>query len=155
MAATITINGAEHMVDVEDDVPLLWVLRDILHMTGTKFGCGAGLCGACTIHLDGSARFACLTPVGSVRGASVTTIEGLKEDPIGRAVQDAWIETDVVQCGYCQPGQIMRAVALLAETPEPSDDEIDETMRPSLCRCGCYPRIRAAIHDAAVRVASA
>lgn len=149
MSTTVNVNGVDRAVDVDEDMPLLWVIRDVLGMTGTKFGCGAGLCGACTVHIDGEAQFACQTPIASVGAAKVTTIEAMKDSPVGKAVQDAWIETDVVQCGYCQPGQIMRASALLAKTPKPTDADIDEVMYANLCRCGCYPRIRAAIHKAA------
>jgi len=149
VTTTITINGTVRQVDVDDDTPLLWVIRDVLGMTGTKFGCGAGLCGACTIHIDGEARFACQTPVSDVGTGKVTTIEAMQDSPVGKAVQEAWVETDVVQCGYCQPGQIMRASALLAKTPKPTDADIDAFMATNLCRCGCYPRIRAAIHRAA------
>jgi isoquinoline 1-oxidoreductase alpha subunit len=145
---TVNVNGVDHQVDVDDDMPLLWVVRDVLGMTGTKFGCGAGLCGACTVHIDGEAQFACQTPIASVGTSKVTTIEAMKDSPIGKAVQEAWIDTDVVQCGYCQPGQIMRACAMIAKNPQPTDAEIDEVMYTNLCRCGCYPRIRAAIHKA-------
>jgi isoquinoline 1-oxidoreductase alpha subunit len=151
MPTTLTINGAPHSVDVDDDMPLLWVLRDVLGYHGTKFGCGAGLCGACTVHIDGQAQFACQTPVSAVGQAKVTTIEAMKDDAVGRVVQQAWIDDDVVQCGYCQSGQIMRATALLAATPQPTDAQIDETMSVNLCRCGTYPRIRAAIRRAAAR----
>jgi aerobic-type carbon monoxide dehydrogenase small subunit (CoxS/CutS family) len=144
----LTVNGAPHQVDVSPDTPLLWVLRDTLGLTGTKFGCGAGLCGACTVHLDGEAARACLTPVSEVAGKSITTIEGLSPD--GRhPVQLAWIAEQAVQCGYCQPGQIMAVVALLAKIANPSDAEIDEAMAGNLCRCGTYVRIRRAIHRAA------
>lgn len=149
MTTTININGSDRSVDVDEDMPLLWVLRDVLGMTGTKFGCGAGLCGACTIHIDGKAQFACQTPISIVGTSKVTTIEAMKDSAVGKAVQQAWVDADVVQCGYCQPGQIMRASALLAKTPQPTDAEIDEEMYANLCRCGCYPRIRAAIHRAA------
>jgi len=149
MTSTINVNGSERSVDVDEDMPLLWVIRDVLGMTGTKFGCGAGLCGACTVHIDGEAQFACQTPISVVGAAKVTTIEAMKDSAVGKAVQQAWIDADVVQCGYCQPGQIMRASALLARTPRPTDAEIDEVMHANLCRCGCYPRIRAAIHRAA------
>ena len=149
MAITVNVNGEDRTVDVDDDMPLLWVIRDVLGMMGTKFGCGAGLCGACTVHIDGEAQFACQTPVAAVGNAKVTTIESMKDDPVGKAVQQAWIDADVVQCGYCQSGQIMRATALLHSTPKPTDAQIDEVMYANLCRCGCYPRIRAAIHRAA------
>lgn len=149
MTYTINVNGSEQTVDVDDDMPLLWVLRDVVGMMGTKFGCGAGLCGACTVHINGEAQFACQTPISAVGASKVSTIEAMKDTPVGKAVQEAWVEADVVQCGYCQPGQIMRATALLAKSPHPTDAEIDEVMYANLCRCGCYPRIRAAIHRAA------
>ena len=152
---TINVNGKDRTVDVEEDMPLLWVIRDVLAMPGTKFGCGAGLCGACTVHVDGEATFACQTPISAVGTAKVTTIEAMQDTPIGKAVQEAWVEADVVQCGYCQPGQIMRAAALLAKTPKPDDAQIDAVMSANLCRCGCYPRIRAAIHRAAAQGAMA
>ncbi|HEY9344438.1 MAG TPA: (2Fe-2S)-binding protein [Inquilinus sp.] len=148
MAFTITVNGAPHAVDVDGDTPLLWVLRDTLGMTGTKFGCGAALCGACTVHLDGQAVRSCQTPVDSVGAAAVTTIEGLSADR-SHKVQQAWIAEDVPQCGYCQSGMIMAAAALLAQTPKPSDADIDAAMT-NICRCGTYNRIRAAIHRAAL-----
>jgi isoquinoline 1-oxidoreductase alpha subunit len=146
---TINVNGKDRTVDADDDMPLLWALRDVLGMTGTKFGCGVGQCGACTVHIDGEAQFSCQTPIATVGAGKVTTIEAMKDSPVGKAVQDAWIDSDVVQCGYCQPGQIMRATALLKTTPQPTDAQIDEVMYANLCRCGCYPRIRAAIHRAA------
>lgn len=149
MAITINVNGTDRTVDVEEDTPLLWVLRDVLHMNGTKFGCGAGLCGSCTVHVDGEAQFACQTAVGDVGKAKVTTIEALQDSPVGRAVQQAWIDTDVVQCGYCQPGHIMRAAALLAKTPHPDEEQIRSTMSANLCRCGCYSRIYEAIRTVA------
>lgn len=149
MSYALSINGETHVVDADDDMPLLWVLRDIVGLTGTKFGCGAGLCGACTVHVDGRAEFSCQLPVSSLADSKITTIEVMRDSPVGKAVQDAWVDEDVVQCGYCQPGQIMRASALLAATPSPSDEDIDATMYGNLCRCGCYPRIRAAIHRAA------
>jgi aerobic-type carbon monoxide dehydrogenase small subunit (CoxS/CutS family) len=143
-----TVNGARREVDVRPDTPLLWVLRETLALTGTKFGCGMALCGSCTVHLDGAPIRACATPVSAVAGKHVTTIEGLS--PRGdHAVQRAWIELDVPQCGYCQPGQIMSAAALLAGNPQPSDDDIDAAMAGHICRCGTYVRIRAAIHRAA------
>ena len=145
---TLRINGSEHHVDVSPDTPLLWVLRDTLQMTGTKFGCGAGLCGACTVHADGDAIRACLTPVSQAVGKNLTTIEGLS--PTGMStLQQAWIEEQVPQCGYCQSGQIMAAAALLARTPQPSDDQITQAMSGNICRCGTYDRIRKAIHRAA------
>jgi isoquinoline 1-oxidoreductase alpha subunit len=149
MAFTLKINGTPHDVDVDGDTPLLWVLRDVLGMTGTKFGCGLALCGACTVHVDGQAVRSCQTPVDSVGDGAVTTIEAVGETPQGQALQKAWLELEVVQCGYCQSGQIMSAAALLAETPKPTDDDIDAAMSGNVCRCGTYQRIRAAIHKAA------
>ena len=144
----LNLNGKDAELDVEDDMPLLWVLRDTLGLTGTKFGCGMALCGACTVHLDGAAIRSCVTPVRAAAGKNVTTIEGLSPDS-SHPVQRAWIELDVPECGYCQSGQIMSAAALLAKTPQPSDDEIDAAMDGNICRCGTYQRIRAAIHRAA------
>jgi aerobic-type carbon monoxide dehydrogenase small subunit (CoxS/CutS family) len=144
----LTVNGEPVEVAVAREVPLLWVLREELGLTGTKFGCGAGLCGACTVHVDGEATRACLTAVGAVDGRAVTTIEGLGRGGL-HVLQEAWLELDVSQCGYCQPGQLMAAAALLAERPHPTDAEIDEAMTGNLCRCGTYPRIRAAIRRAA------
>jgi aerobic-type carbon monoxide dehydrogenase small subunit (CoxS/CutS family) len=142
------VNGKEHDVSVPEDMPLLWVLRETLGLTGTKFGCGVALCGACTVHLDGKALRSCVLPVSSAVGHRITTIEGL--DPNGaHAVQRAWAELDVVQCGYCQPGQIMSACALLREAPRPTDADIDAAMSGNICRCGTYQRIRAAVHRAA------
>ncbi len=143
-----TLNGKPQTVDVAPEMPLLWVLRDVLGMTGTKFGCGMALCGACTVHINGSATRSCVTQIKSVAGKSVTTIEGLSADAT-HPVQQAWIEHDVPQCGYCQSGQIMNAASLLAKTPHPSDADIDEVMRGNICRCGTYQTIRAAIHRAA------
>jgi isoquinoline 1-oxidoreductase subunit alpha len=142
------LNGKDTEVDVDADMPLLWVLRDTLGLTGTKFGCGMALCGACTVHLDGAAIRSCVTPVSAASGKRVTTIEGLSPDS-SHPVQKAWIELDVPQCGYCQSGQIMSAAALLAQTPQPSDAEIDAAMSGNICRCGTYQRIRAALHRAA------
>ena len=142
-----TLNGKAQAVDVPAQMPLLWVLRDTLGMTGTKFGCGMALCGACTVHQNGQAIRACITPVSSVAGKNITTIEGLSPDST-HAVQKAWIELDVPQCGYCQSGQIMAAAALLAKKGRPSDADIDEVMRGNICRCGTYQSIRAAIHRA-------
>jgi isoquinoline 1-oxidoreductase subunit alpha len=149
MSFAIKVNGNTHSVDVEGDTPLLWVLRDVLGMTGTKFGCGAALCGACTVHIDGVATRSCVTPIDSVGGSAITTIEAIGETPAGKAVQKAWLDLEVVQCGYCQSGQIMSAAALLAENPGPSDADIDDAMSGNICRCGTYPRIRAAIKQAA------
>lgn len=149
MAYTLKVNGAKRTVQAPPDKPLLWILREDLGLVGPKFGCGAGLCGACTVHLDGQPVRACQTPVATAAGAAVTTIEGVAQRPAGRAVADAWIALDVPQCGYCQAGQIMSAVALLETTPRPSDAEIDAAMAGNLCRCGTYHRIRDAIHRAA------
>jgi isoquinoline 1-oxidoreductase subunit alpha len=149
MAFTITVNGTAQTVDVDADTPLLWALRDVLGISGTKFGCGVALCGACTVHVDGVPVRSCVTPVSTVGEKAVTTIEAVGETPIGKALQQAWLELDVVQCGYCQSGQIMSAAALLARTPKPTDDDIDQTMSGNVCRCGTYQRIRAAIHLAA------
>ena len=148
MPTTLTINGQTHQVDLPDDVPLLWVLRDELGLTGTKYGCGVAACGACTVQIDGEAVRSCQTSLGDVWGA-VTTIEGLGTPDALHVLQTAWVKHQVAQCGYCQSGQIMQAAALLAANPAPSDAEIDEAMQGNLCRCGTYPRIRAAIHDAA------
>ena len=142
------VNGKDHDVSVPDDMPLLWVLRDVLGLTGTKFGCGMALCGACTVHLDGRALRSCVTPVSEVVGRKITTIEGL-DGSGSHPVQRAWQELDVVQCGYCQPGQIMAAAALLKVVAKPSDEQIDEALSGNLCRCGTYQRIRAAVHRAA------
>lgn len=148
MAIKFTLNGKPESVDVVSQMPLLWVLRDNLGLTGTKFGCGMGLCGACTVHLNGAAVRSCITPASSVAGKSVTTIEGLPADG-SHPVQRAWLEGDVPQCGYCQSGQIMAAAALLAKNKQPSDTDIDEVMRGNICRCGTYQDIRRAIHRAA------
>jgi isoquinoline 1-oxidoreductase subunit alpha len=145
---TLRLNGRETAVDVSADTPLLWVLRDTLGLTGTKFGCGMALCGACTVHLDGQPVRSCVTPLAAVGGHSITTIEGLSADS-SHPVQRAWVELDVPQCGYCQSGQIMSAAALLAHTPQPTDAEINAAMAGNICRCGTYQRIRAAIHHAA------
>ncbi|CAM3070850.1 (2Fe-2S)-binding protein [Cupriavidus taiwanensis] len=147
------VNGQPKDVDVPGEMPLLWALRDELGMTGTKFGCGMALCGACTVHVDGTAIRACVTPVSAVAGRSVATIEGMESDRVGQAVQQAWIQHNVAQCGYCQAGQIMTAVSLLKTTPAPTDRQIDEAMSGNICRCGTYPRIRAAIRQAAGRLA--
>ena len=144
----ITVDGVQHDVDVEADMPLLWVLRDELHVKGVKYGCGVGACGACTVHIDGVALRSCQTPVGDVNG-SVTTINGLGTPDAMHAVQAAWAEHQVAQCGYCQSGQIMQAASLLLENPEPTDGDIDQAMSGNLCRCGTYPRIRAAVKTAA------
>jgi isoquinoline 1-oxidoreductase alpha subunit len=144
-----SVNGKKTKADVAPDTPLLWVLRDTLGMTGTKFGCGQALCGACTVHVDGQPVRSCSTPVSAVAGKKVTTIEAMSASPIGKAVQAAWITHDVPQCGYCQSGQIMSAVALLESKPKPTDADIDAAMSGNICRCGTYQRIRAAIHTAA------
>ncbi len=151
MAFSLTVNGERREVDLPGDVPLLWVLRDALDLTGTKFGCGVAACGSCTVHVDGQAVRSCQVTLADVWGG-VTTIEGLGTPEAMHAVQAAWVEQQVAQCGYCQSGQIMQAAALLAETPAPSDDDIDAAMQGNLCRCGTYPRIRAAIHAAASRL---
>ena len=148
MSYVLNINGKPHTVDVDGDTPLLWVLRDVLHMTGTKFGCGMALCGACTVHLDGQAIRSCSTPVETIGKGKITTIEAIGATPAGKKIQQAWIAHDVPQCGYCQSGQIMSAAALLASNPKPSDAEIDVAMSGNICRCGTYPRIRAAIKTA-------
>jgi isoquinoline 1-oxidoreductase subunit alpha len=146
---TIRVNGGDRTVEADADTPLLWVLRDGLDLKGTKFGCGESLCGACTVHLDGAPVRACALPVSRVGRAAITTIEGIGESSLGRKVQEAWLDVDVVQCGYCQAGQIMAATALLATTAKPTDADIDHAMAGNLCRCGTYPRIRAAIKQAA------
>ncbi len=149
MPNTLTINGTARRVDVDDDTPLLWVLRDVLGMTGTKFGCGAALCGACTVHVDGAPTRSCITPLSSVVGKKVTTIEAVGKTPAGRKIQQAWLDLEVPQCGYCQSGQIMSATALLAKNPHPNDSDIDDAMSGNICRCGTYVRIREAIKHAA------
>jgi len=148
---TVLVNGRSHTVDVAADTPLLWVLRDSIGLTGTKFGCGMGQCGACTVHLDGKAVRSCMTPVAAAAGHKVTTIEGLAT-PHAHRLQQAWIDEDVPQCGYCQSGQIMSAAALLAAHPRPTDDDIDRAMSGNICRCGTYGRIRSAIHRASQEV---
>jgi len=145
---TLQVNGKKHELDVPDDMPLLWALRDVVGLTGTKFGCGVALCGACTVHLDGRAIRSCITPVGSVAGKPITTIEAIGETSSGKKIQQAWLNIEVVQCGYCQSGQIMSAAALIESNPNPSDAEIDAAMSGNICRCGTYPRIRAAIKQA-------
>ena len=154
MAFTIKINGVNHAVDVDGDTPLLWVIRDVLGMTGTKFGCGRALCGACTVHLDGNPVRSCVIPIERVGEAPVMTIEAIGETPVGRNVQTAWLDLEVVQCGYCQPGQIMSATALLTSVPDPTDEDIDNAMSGNICRCGTYLRIREAIKAAAKSLAS-
>jgi isoquinoline 1-oxidoreductase alpha subunit len=149
MAFTINVNGATRRVDVDGDTPLLWVLRDVLGMTGTKFGCGAALCGACTVHVDGAAVRSCITPVDSIGASRITTIEAIGASPAGAKVQKAWLDHEVAQCGYCQSGQIMSAAALLTANPNPTDADIDDAMSGNICRCGTYTRIREAIKTAA------
>ena len=153
MAIKLTVNGASRELDVDPDMPLLWAIRDHLELSGTKFGCGMALCGACTVHVDGAPTRSCITPVSAVDGKSITTIEGLAT-PAGKAVQEAWVALDVPQCGYCQSGQIMSAAALLAGNPQPSDADIDAAMAGNICRCGTYVRIRSAIHQAAGALAA-
>jgi isoquinoline 1-oxidoreductase alpha subunit len=149
MAYTIKVNGKPRTVDADADTPLLWVLRDLLDLKGSKFGCGMGLCGACTVHLDGAATRSCITPVSAVGSRSITTIEGVGHTAVGKKVQAAWLNLDVMQCGYCQAGQIMSATALLTHKPRPTDEDIDEAMSGNICRCCTYTRIRAAIKQAA------
>jgi len=149
MAFTIRVNGNTHNVDVDGDTPLLWVLRDVLGMTGTKFGCGKGLCGACTVHIDGAPIRSCVTSIESVGASEISTIEAIGATAAGAKIQKAWLDHEVVQCGYCQSGQIMSASALLASKPQPSDSEIDAAMSGTICRCGTYVRIRQAIKQAA------
>jgi isoquinoline 1-oxidoreductase subunit alpha len=154
MAISFTLNGRPASADVDPGTPILWTLRDTLGLTGTKFGCGQALCGACTVHLDGAPTRSCITPVSAAEGRRLTTIEAVAGDAVGRAVQDAWVRHDVAQCGYCQSGQVMSATALLAANKAPSDADIDAAMAGNVCRCGTYVRIRAAIHDAARALAA-
>lgn len=147
--ATLNINGTTHQVDAPDDMPLLWVIRDIIGLTGTKFGCGIAQCGACTVHVDGQAVRSCVLPISAVGGKKITTIEAVGETSAGQSVQKAWLDLEVMQCGYCQSGQIMSACALLDQHPQPNDAQIDAAMAGNICRCGTYPRIRAAIKMAA------
>ncbi|MBP7881643.1 MAG: (2Fe-2S)-binding protein [Candidatus Methylopumilus sp.] len=149
----LNINGKEQSLDVADDMPILWALRDVAHLTGTKFGCGMAQCGACTVHLDGQAIRSCITPISAAVGKKITTIEEMQNDKVGQVVQAAWAEIDVVQCGYCQSGQIMSATALLTTNQKPTDADVDAAMSGNICRCGTYPRIRAAIHNAASKLA--
>ena len=149
MSYTINVNGQPRTVDVEADTPLLWVLRDELDLKGSKFGCGMGLCGACTVHINGTATRSCVTPIAAVGAKAVTTIEGIGETAVGKTVQAAWLKTDVIQCGYCQAGQVMSACALLTHTPKPSDKDIDNAMSGNICRCCTYTRIRAAVKEPA------
>jgi isoquinoline 1-oxidoreductase alpha subunit len=145
---TIRLNGETHRLDAPDDMPLLWAIRDILGFTGTKFGCGMGLCGACTMHMDGQPIRSCVTPISAAEGRDITTIEAISKDPVGETVQKAWVKVGVPQCGYCQCGQVMTATALLSRNRSPNDSEIDEAMSGNICRCGTYNRIRKAIHTA-------
>jgi isoquinoline 1-oxidoreductase alpha subunit len=149
MSFAIKVNGNTHSLDVDGDTPLLWVLRDVLGMTGTKFGCGMALCGACTVQIDGAPTRSCVTPIDSVGASSITTIEAIGATPAGAKIQKAWLDLEVVQCGYCQSGQIMSASALLASNPHPTESDIDDAMSGNICRCGTYVRIREAIKHAA------
>jgi len=151
--ATLNVNGKDLSVDADPSTPILWALRDTLGMTGTKFGCGAALCGACTVHMNGSPVRSCVTPISAAAGQKITTIEGIGADRVGKAVQDAWVKHDVVQCGYCQSGQVMSATALLKTNRKPSDADIDAAMAGNICRCGTYARVRSAIKDAASQLA--
>jgi isoquinoline 1-oxidoreductase subunit alpha len=151
--ATLNVNGRDLAVDADPSTPILWALRDTLGMTGTKFGCGAALCGACTVHLNGSPIRSCVTPVSAAAGQKITTIEAMASDRVGKAVQDAWVKHDVVQCGYCQSGQVMSATALLKTNRKPTDADIDAAMAGNICRCGTYARVRSAIKDAASQLA--
>lgn len=155
MTQTLNINGTAHAVDVDGATPLLWVLRDALDLKGSKYGCGMGLCGACTVHIDGVAVRSCVTPVSTVGKSQISTIESMESHPVGKHVQEAWLEVDVAQCGYCQPGQIMAATALLTRAKQPTDAEIDAHMSGNLCRCATYNRIRKAIKLAATNLAKA
>jgi len=150
---TLNINGRDTQVDADPNTPILWALRDVLNMTGTKFGCGAALCGACTVHLNGQATRSCVTPISAAVGQKITTIEAMESDKIGKAVQDAWVKHDVPQCGYCQSGQVMSATTLLKINKNPSDADIESAMSGNICRCGTYQRIRAAIKDASKSLA--
>jgi isoquinoline 1-oxidoreductase alpha subunit len=151
--ATLNVNGKDLSVDADPSTPILWALRDTLGMTGTKFGCGAALCGACTVHMNGSPVRSCVTPISAAAGQKITTIEGVGADRVGKAVQDAWVKHDVVQCGYCQSGQVMSATALLKTNRKPTDADIDAAMAGNICRCGTYARVRSAIKDAASQLA--
>lgn len=151
---TLTINGAERQIDLPGDTPLLWALRDGLGLTGAKYGCGMAMCGACTVHVDGEPLLACVTPITDLVGKKIVTIEAIDQDPTGQKVQAAWLSLDVPQCGYCQPGQIMAATALLKHNSSPTDADIDKAMSRNICRCGTYPRIRAAIKQVATEVKS-
>ena len=149
MSIQLTVNNKSHALQVDEDTPLLWAIRDVLKLTGTKFGCGMAMCGACTVHVDGQATRSCVTPVGSVQGKKITTIETIGNTPVGKAVQRAWVAHEVPQCGYCQSGQVMAAAALLAEKRSPTEDDISQAMSGNVCRCGTYVRIKAAIVQAA------
>jgi isoquinoline 1-oxidoreductase alpha subunit len=149
MPFNINVNGSNHIVDVDGDTPILWVLRDVLGLTGTKFGCGMALCGACTVHIDGTATRSCVTTIDAVGNSKITTIEAIGATPSGAKIQQAWLDREVVQCGYCQSGQIMSAAALLASNPRPTDSDINDAMAGNICRCGTYLRIREAIKQAA------
>jgi isoquinoline 1-oxidoreductase alpha subunit len=149
----LNINGADHELDIDPQMPLLWALRDHLDMTGTKFGCGQALCGACTVHLNGAPIRSCVTPISAAAGQKITTIEAVASDRVGKAVQDAWVKHDVAQCGYCQSGQVMSATALLKTNRKPTDADIDAAMAGNICRCGTYARVRAAIKDASTQLA--
>jgi isoquinoline 1-oxidoreductase alpha subunit len=151
--ATLNVNGKDLTVDADPSTPILWALRDTLGMTGTKFGCGAALCGACTVHLNGAPIRSCVTPMSAAAGQKITTIEAMAADRVGKAVQDAWVKHDVVQCGYCQSGQVMSATALLKTNRKPTDADIDAAMAGNICRCGTYARVRSAIKDAATQLA--
>ncbi len=151
--ATLNVNGKDLAVDADPSTPILWALRDTLGMTGTKFGCGAAMCGACTVHMNGSAIRSCVTPISAAAGQKITTIEAIGADRVGKAVQAAWVKHDVAQCGYCQSGQVMSATALLKTKRKPTDADIDQAMAGNICRCGTYARVRAAIHDAAANLA--
>jgi isoquinoline 1-oxidoreductase subunit alpha len=153
MAVSLSVNGKAVSVDADPSTPILWALRDNLNMTGTKFGCGMALCGACTVHINGQAVRSCVTPISAAAGQKIVTIEAQASDKVGRAVTEAWVKHDVAQCGYCQSGQVMTATALLANNKTPSDAQIDEAMAGNICRCGTYSRIRAAVKDAAIAIA--
>ena len=149
---SISLNGKTHQLDVPDDMPLLWAIRDVLGFTGTKFGCGLGQCGACTMHLDGAPIRSCITPISAAKGKKITTVEGIGDDSVGEKVQEAWVEEGVPQCGYCQSGQVMSATALLQSNPSPSDEDIEGAMTGNICRCGTYNRIKTAIHSASSKI---
>lgn len=152
---SISLNGKSYQLDVPDDMPLLWAIRDVLGFSGTKFGCGLGQCGACTMHLDGSPIRSCITPISQAKGKKITTIEGIGDDSTGKKVQEAWVEEGVPQCGYCQSGQVMSATALLQNNSDPSDTDIENAMTGNICRCGTYNRIKTAIHSASSKIGEA